>query len=78
MQSTMDSQPRPLSDDSQVVYTNRKEYAEVLDAKDPLRSLRSEFIIPSKSDLKSERLFGQGAGLYLCSIILNQRIDRFP
>ncbi|KAI9721125.1 MAG: hypothetical protein M1812_002606 [Candelaria pacifica] len=38
---------------------NHKEYAEFLDAEDPLRHLRSTFIIPSKGDLKSERLFEQ-------------------
>ncbi|KAI9761798.1 MAG: Kynureninase (L-kynurenine hydrolase) [Candelina submexicana] len=39
---------------------NPKQFAESLDAEDPLRNLRSEFIIPSKDELKSERLFGQG------------------
>lgn len=33
-----------------------KEYAERLDAQDPLRQLRKEFIIPTKSDLKRKTL----------------------
>lgn len=34
----------------------KKEYAEALDAQDPLRSFRDEFIIPSKKDLKRKTL----------------------
>ncbi|KAI9700751.1 MAG: Kynureninase (L-kynurenine hydrolase) [Candelina mexicana] len=40
--------------------SNSKEFAKSLDAEDPLRNLRGEFIIPSKGELKSEQLFGQG------------------
>jgi hypothetical protein len=39
----------------------KKEYAEALDAQDPLRSFRDEFIIPSKNDLKRKTLaFDEG------------------
>ncbi|GME58307.1 Kynureninase protein [Neofusicoccum parvum] len=38
-----------------------KEYAEALDAQDPLRKLREEFIIPTRAGLKRKRL-GTGAG----------------
>jgi kynureninase len=34
----------------------RKDYAEALDAQDPLRHLRKEFIIPTKKDLKRKTL----------------------
>lgn len=33
-----------------------REYAEALDAQDPLRQFRDEFIIPSKQDLKRKTL----------------------
>ena len=33
-----------------------REYAERLDAQDPLRQLRKEFIIPTKADLKRNTL----------------------
>jgi kynureninase len=33
-----------------------REYADSLDAQDPLRHLRDEFIIPSKKDLKRKTL----------------------
>lgn len=45
--------PLPYQDDIRA-YT--KEYAEALDAKDPLRQFRDEFIIPSKKDLKRKTL----------------------
>ncbi len=37
-----------------------KEYAQSLDARDPLKDLRGEFIIPSKADLKRKTLAKQG------------------
>lgn len=49
-----------------------KEYAELLDAQDPLRNLRNEFIIPSKADLKRSTLSSSDAerpstaSIYLC------------
>jgi kynureninase len=41
--------PLPYHDD---IRAFTKEYAESLDAQDPLRKFRDEFIIPSKKDLK--------------------------
>jgi len=35
---------------------NTVEYARSLDAKDPLRNLREQFIIPSKANLKTKKL----------------------
>lgn len=43
------------------VYT--KEYAQALDAQDPLRQFRDEFIIPSKNDLKRNTLLAE-QGMY--------------
>lgn len=45
--------PFPYHDD---IRTYTKEYAEALDAQDPLRQFRDEFIIPSKKDLKRKTL----------------------
>ncbi|KGO41425.1 Kynureninase [Penicillium expansum] len=45
--------PLPYTDD---IRAYKKEYAEALDAQDPLRSFRDEFIIPSKNDLKRKTL----------------------
>lgn len=45
--------PLPYADD---IRAYKKEYAEALDAQDPLRSFRDEFIIPSKNDLKRKTL----------------------
>lgn len=50
----------------------KKEYAEALDAQDPLRSFRDEFIIPSKNDLKRKTLAAEGAyqsSLYATTIL---------
>lgn len=41
--------PLPYQDD---IRAFTKEYAEALDAQDPLRQFRDQFIIPSKKDLK--------------------------
>lgn len=38
-----------------------RHYAESLDAQDPLRSLREEFLIPSKGNLKTTRLTEHGS-----------------
>lgn len=38
------------------IRANTREYAEALDAQDPLRQFRDEFIIPSKQDLKRKTL----------------------
>ena len=46
---------RPLPPDVDI-RAHSKEYAQSLDAQDPLRSLRNEFIIPSKADLKRPTL----------------------
>lgn len=43
----------PYQDD---VRASTKEYAQALDAQDPLRQFRGEFIIPSKNDLKRKTL----------------------
>ncbi|KGO76945.1 Kynureninase [Penicillium italicum] len=45
--------PLPYTDD---IRAYKKEYAEALDAQDPLRGFRDEFIIPSKNDLKRKTL----------------------
>ncbi|KAF7586011.1 Kynureninase (L-kynurenine hydrolase) [Aspergillus hancockii] len=45
--------PLPYKDD---IRAFTREYAESLDAQDPLRQLRDEFIIPSKKDLKRKTL----------------------
>ncbi|KAH8424514.1 kynureninase [Aspergillus melleus] len=45
--------PLPYKDD---IRAFTKEYAESLDARDPLHHFRNEFIIPSKSDLKRNTL----------------------
>lgn len=45
--------PLPYTDD---IRAYKKEYAEALDAQDPLRNFRDEFIIPSKKDLKRKTL----------------------
>lgn len=45
--------PLPYKDD---IRAYSKEYAQALDAKDPLRDFREEFIIPSKKDLKRKTL----------------------
>ncbi|KAJ5373163.1 Kynureninase [Penicillium concentricum] len=47
--------PLPYTDD---IRAYKKEYAEALDAQDPLRNFRNEFIIPSKNDLKRKTLTG--------------------
>ncbi|EAW18621.1 kynureninase [Aspergillus fischeri NRRL 181] len=46
--------PLPYEDDIRAFC---KEYAELLDAHDPLRRFRDEFIVPSKKDLKRKTLF---------------------
>ncbi|KAJ5542317.1 hypothetical protein N7535_004737 [Penicillium sp. DV-2018c] len=45
--------PLPFKDD---IRAHKREYAEALDANDPLRSFRDEFIIPSKNDLMRKTL----------------------
>lgn len=45
--------PLPYQDD---IRAHTREYAEALDAQDPLRQFRDEFIIPSKKDLKRKIL----------------------
>ena len=50
--------PLPYTDD---IRAYKKEYAEALDAQDPLRSFRDEFIIPSKKDLKRKTLAIDGS-----------------
>ncbi|CAG8375046.1 unnamed protein product [Penicillium salamii] len=62
--------PLPYTDD---IRAYKKEYAEALDAQDPLRSFRDEFIIPSKKDLKRKTLAAEDdnetsdpKSIYLC------------
>lgn len=49
---------------------NTLEYAQSQDTKEPLRHLRSEYIIPSKANLKSKKLAKPGLsddeGIYFC------------
>lgn len=45
--------PLPYQDD---IRAYKLEYAQALDAQDPLRHFRDEFIIPSKQDLKRKYL----------------------
>lgn len=47
------SPPLPYQDD---IRAYKKEYAQALDAQDPLRHFRDQFIIPSKKDLKRKTL----------------------
>lgn len=47
-----------------------KEYAEALDAQDPLRKLREEFVIPTRAGLKRKRL-GTDAGAVEVSETIN-------
>ncbi|KAJ6103674.1 hypothetical protein N7486_003896 [Penicillium sp. IBT 16267x] len=49
--------PLPYPDD---IRAYKKEYAEALDAQDPLHQFREEFIIPSKRDLKRATLAADG------------------
>ncbi|OJJ46663.1 hypothetical protein ASPZODRAFT_142467 [Penicilliopsis zonata CBS 506.65] len=62
--------PLPYRDD---IRAHKREYAEALDAKDPLRHFREEFIIPSRKDLKRKTLAvdqeddsSQPRCIYLC------------
>lgn len=41
-----------------------RDYAEALDAQDPLHQFRDEFIIPSKQDLKRKTL-AEDQGMYI-------------
>lgn len=52
--------PQPHEDDIRA-YT--REYAELLDAQDPLRQFREEFFIPSKKDLTRKTLAGSAGKL---------------
>lgn len=45
--------PLPYQDD---IRASELEYAQALDAHDPLGSFRDEFIIPSEQDLKRKKL----------------------
>lgn len=49
-----------------------KEYAESLDAQDPLREFRKEFIIPSKVDLKRKTLAIDDSCTYRSAAILSR------
>lgn len=64
--------PLPYQDDIRA-YT--KEYAETLDAQDPLRQFRDEFIIPSKRDLKRKTLVADESSsntvAWVSSLLLN-------
>ncbi|KAJ5907526.1 hypothetical protein N7495_000208 [Penicillium taxi] len=63
--------PLPYNED---IRAYKKEYAEALDAQDPLRQFREEFIIPSKKDLKRTTIEANEASdeasdpkcIYLC------------
>lgn len=46
-----------------------REYAEALDAQDPLRQFRDEFIIPSKQDLKRKTLV-EDQSMYIQTIFV--------
>jgi kynureninase len=60
--------PLPYTDD---IRAHKKEYAQALDAQDPLRNFRDEFIIPSKKDLKRKTLTGDESAyqVLLCAHI---------
>lgn len=49
--------PLPYKDD---IRAHTREYAQSLDAQDPFKDLRAEFIIPTKADLKRTTLEKQG------------------
>ena len=40
---------------------NTREYAEIQDEQDPLKHLRTEFILPTKADLKRKTLAKSGS-----------------
>jgi hypothetical protein len=61
VQEIQSGPPLPYADD---IRAFSKEYAELLDAQDPLRRFRDEFIIPSKKDLKRKTLFPDD-GMYV-------------
>ena len=50
----------PYRDD---VLASNKEYAESLDAQDPLHRFREQFIIPSKEDLRRKTLAESEGGI---------------
>jgi len=54
--------PLPYKDE---IRAHTREYAQSLDAQDPLKDLRGEFIIPTKADLKRKTLAKQGNRLQL-------------
>ena len=55
-------------------HVDSREYAVSLDAQDPLRHLRREFLIPSKEQLKSESLpeAGKPSIVDVESLLLNE------
>jgi hypothetical protein len=55
-------------------HVDSREYAVSLDAQDPLRHLRKEFLIPSKEQLKSESLpeAGKPSIVDVESLLLNE------
>ena len=55
-------------------HVDSREYAVSLDAQDPLRHLRREFLIPSKEQLKSESLpeAGKTSTVDIESLLLNE------
>jgi len=55
--------PLPYQDD---IRAHTREYAEALDAQDPLHQFRDEFIIPSKNDLK-RKVLAEGNGVLIIS-----------
>lgn len=64
--------PLPYKDD---IRAYSKEYAESLDARDPLRHFRDEFIIPSKADLKIKTLaVDESAFIFPPAIILSANL----
>jgi kynureninase len=57
--------PLPYQDD---IRAHERAYAEALDAQDPLRRFRDEFIIPSKKDLKRNVLKEDKGVLEFCLV----------
>jgi kynureninase len=60
--------------DGQSQHVDSREYAVSLDAQDPLRHLRDEFLIPSKEQLKSKSLpeAGKGSTVDIKPLLLNE------
>lgn len=65
-------------DDKYNIKLHSKAHAESLDAEDPLRRFRAEFLIPSKSDLKRKTLAATGGKLTPAQRFFSSKNSRQP